>query len=98
DLCRFVPQDHRVHYVQEGVGHYGVFNGTRWRTEIQPRIREFIRTVSHKRPSDEPARATQTYKVAKEAPAGLAASECRTKPNGNLSCANGKHPPMPAGE
>jgi poly(3-hydroxybutyrate) depolymerase len=35
----------RVHYVQPGVGHYGVFNGTRWRTEIQPRIREMIRTA-----------------------------------------------------
>jgi poly(3-hydroxybutyrate) depolymerase len=35
--------------VQEGVGHYGVFNGTRWRTEIQPRIREFIRTIEYGR-------------------------------------------------
>jgi poly(3-hydroxybutyrate) depolymerase len=26
-----------------------VFNGTRWRTEIQPRIREMIRTVNYKR-------------------------------------------------
>jgi poly-beta-hydroxyalkanoate depolymerase len=32
-------------YVEPGVGHYGVFNGTRWRTEIQPRIREMIRTT-----------------------------------------------------
>jgi len=31
------------------VGHYGVFNGTRWRTEIQPRIREMIRTIQMKR-------------------------------------------------
>ncbi len=35
----------RVHYVQPGVGHYGMFNGTGWRTEIQPRIREMIRTA-----------------------------------------------------
>jgi poly(3-hydroxybutyrate) depolymerase len=26
------------------VGHYGVFNGRRFRTEIYPRLREFIRT------------------------------------------------------
>src|SRR5690606_22833663 len=45
DLCAAVPADDRFHYVQERVGHYGVFNGTRWRTEIQPRIREFIRTI-----------------------------------------------------
>ncbi len=49
DLCVNVPADQKYHYVQPGVGHYGVFNGTRWRTEIQPRIREFIRTVQFKR-------------------------------------------------
>jgi poly(3-hydroxybutyrate) depolymerase len=48
-LCSSVPDDDRVHYLQAGVGHYGVFNGTRWRTEIQPRIREFIRTQHFKR-------------------------------------------------
>ena len=49
DLCTNVPPDEKYHYVQPGVGHYGVFNGTRWRTEIQPRIREMIRTVNYKR-------------------------------------------------
>lgn len=49
DLCRNLPNDRRVHYVQQGVGHYGVFNGTRWRTEIQPRIREMIRGVNFQR-------------------------------------------------
>ncbi len=49
DLCASIPTDERVHYVQPGVGHYGVFNGTRWRTEIQPRIREMIRTIQFKR-------------------------------------------------
>jgi poly(3-hydroxybutyrate) depolymerase len=28
--------------VQAGAGHYGVFNGRRFRTEIVPRIVEFI--------------------------------------------------------
>ena len=45
DLCANLPPQLRWHYVQPGVGHYGVFNGTRWRTEIQPRIREMIRTM-----------------------------------------------------
>ncbi len=49
DLCTNVPIEKRWHYVQPGVGHYGVFNGTRWRTEIQPRIREMIRTVRFQR-------------------------------------------------
>lgn len=45
DLCVNVPDERRFHYVQPGVGHYGVFNGTRWRTEIQPRIRDMMRSV-----------------------------------------------------
>ncbi|MGE3916982.1 MAG: polyhydroxyalkanoate depolymerase [Hyphomicrobiaceae bacterium] len=49
DLCSNVAVDERYNYVQSGVGHYGVFNGTRWRTEIQPRIREMIRTIQLKR-------------------------------------------------
>ncbi len=49
DLCPNVPVNDRYHYVQSGVGHYGVFNGRRWRTEIQPRIREMIRTIQFKR-------------------------------------------------
>ena len=49
DLCSSIPERDKVHYVQLGVGHYGVFNGTRWRTEIQPRIKEFIRTLEFRR-------------------------------------------------
>ena len=49
DLCPNIPIEMRYHYVQPGVGHYGVFNGTRWRTEIQPRIREMIRTTQFRR-------------------------------------------------
>jgi poly(3-hydroxybutyrate) depolymerase len=30
------------HWEQPGVGHYGVFNGSRWREEIAPRVRAFI--------------------------------------------------------
>ncbi len=37
-----LPDNLREHYVQEGVGHYGVFNGSRYRAEIVPRIRDFI--------------------------------------------------------
>ncbi|MSO76253.1 MAG: polyhydroxyalkanoate depolymerase [Alphaproteobacteria bacterium] len=42
-LCTAIPDEHRVHYMQPGVGHFGIFNGRRWRTEILPRVREFIR-------------------------------------------------------
>ncbi|MGH1419291.1 MAG: polyhydroxyalkanoate depolymerase [Hyphomicrobiaceae bacterium] len=49
DLTPKIPDDEHYHYVQKGVGHYGIFNGRRWRTEIQPRIAEMIRTVEFKR-------------------------------------------------
>jgi len=49
DLCPNIPMDEHYYYVQSGVGHYGVFNGTRFRTEIQPRIREMIRAIQFKR-------------------------------------------------
>ena len=48
DLCVNIPVADRVDYIQAGVGHYGVFNGSRFRAEIAPRIRDFIR--SHNRP------------------------------------------------
>ncbi len=41
-LCTSIPADKKVDYIQPGVGHYGVFSGTRFRTEIQPRMRDFI--------------------------------------------------------
>jgi poly(3-hydroxybutyrate) depolymerase len=46
-LCRNIPPDRRAHYLQLGVGHYGVFNGSRFRSEIVPRISDFILSMSH---------------------------------------------------
>ncbi len=43
-LCTNLPAAKRSHHLQERVGHYGVFNGRRWRQEIYPRVRDFIRT------------------------------------------------------
>jgi polyhydroxyalkanoate depolymerase len=34
--------DKKEHYVQAGVGHYGVFNGSRFRSEVAPRIKAFM--------------------------------------------------------
>lgn len=41
-LCSGIPDDMRVHYMQPAVGHYGVFNGSRFRSEIVPRIVDFM--------------------------------------------------------
>ena len=42
DLCTGLTKDQRELYVQPGVGHYGVFNGRRFASEIYPRVRDFI--------------------------------------------------------
>ena len=43
-LCVNIPPEKKMHYLQLGVGHYGVFNGSRFRSEIAPRISDFILT------------------------------------------------------
>jgi poly(3-hydroxybutyrate) depolymerase len=45
-LCSNIPDTMRHHYMQPKVGHYGVFNGSRYRAEIAPRILDFMRTHS----------------------------------------------------
>jgi len=42
DLCSSLPAEFHQDYVQPHVGHYGVFNGRRFRDEIYPRVRDFI--------------------------------------------------------
>ncbi|PHS25977.1 MAG: polyhydroxyalkanoate depolymerase [Robiginitomaculum sp.] len=42
DLCTNIPAALREEYVQQGVGHYGVFSGRRFRENIAPRIARFI--------------------------------------------------------
>ena len=42
-LCANLPADRRRHWLQKNVGHYGIFNGRRWRDEILPQIRGFVR-------------------------------------------------------
>jgi poly(3-hydroxybutyrate) depolymerase len=42
DLCSALPTTMRLHHLQPRVGHYGVFNGSRFREEIAPKIVGFI--------------------------------------------------------
>jgi poly(3-hydroxybutyrate) depolymerase len=41
-LCTGLPPERRRHHLQQGVGHYGVFAGSRWEAEIYPVVRAFI--------------------------------------------------------
>ena len=49
ELCVNIPESRKLHHLQTEVGHYGVFNGSRFRKEIAPRIREFIAMNDEKR-------------------------------------------------
>jgi poly(3-hydroxybutyrate) depolymerase len=42
DLCSRLQPYKRRHYVQPGVGHYGVFSGRRWSGQIYPLVRDVI--------------------------------------------------------
>jgi poly(3-hydroxybutyrate) depolymerase len=43
DLCVNIPKSKQKHLTAQGVGHYGIFSGRRWREMIYPQIRDFIR-------------------------------------------------------
>jgi poly(3-hydroxybutyrate) depolymerase len=43
DLCSGLPDGMKRHLVCQGAGHYGIFSGRRWREQIYPEVRSFIR-------------------------------------------------------
>jgi polyhydroxyalkanoate depolymerase len=45
DLCSSVKPFRKKHYVQPGVGHYGVFSGSRWANQIYPMVRATIQAA-----------------------------------------------------
>jgi len=42
DLCRSLRPYRKHHHLQAGVGHYGVFSGKRWTTQVYPIVRNLI--------------------------------------------------------
>lgn len=44
-LCANIPAERKAHWLQPEVGHYGVFNGSRFRAEVVPRIADFVLSV-----------------------------------------------------
>lgn len=43
DICSGLTQEQRQNALQKGVGHYGIFNGRKWRENIMPTVRDWIR-------------------------------------------------------
>ena len=41
-LCTGVAEAEKQHYTVQGAGHYGIFSGRRWRTQVYPQVKDFI--------------------------------------------------------
>ena len=41
-LCTGIPEQDQHHLTVQGAGHYGIFSGRRWRTQVYPKVRDFI--------------------------------------------------------
>jgi poly(3-hydroxybutyrate) depolymerase len=51
ELCTGLPAERKLHHLQVGVGHYGVFNGSRFQAEIMPRVCAFQDAIEQLRPA-----------------------------------------------
>lgn len=49
DLCPNIPEALKFHYEQPDVGHYGVFNGSRFRKECAPKMLSFMEDAARSR-------------------------------------------------
>ena len=47
-LCKNLPAEMHGHYLQPSVGHYGVFSGSKWRSQVAPQVEKFIRKFDAK--------------------------------------------------
>jgi poly-beta-hydroxyalkanoate depolymerase len=45
-LCSSLRPHLKRHHLQPGVGHYGVFSGSKWETQVYPQVRSLVLAVS----------------------------------------------------
>ena len=57
-----IPDSRRMHYTQPKVGHYGVFNGSRFREHIVPRIVDFMAMAAKPASKAKPAKVATAAK------------------------------------
>lgn len=48
-LATDLPANRKKYYLAEDVGHYGIFNGSKWRTRIAPIVEGWIKSHQHER-------------------------------------------------
>jgi poly(3-hydroxybutyrate) depolymerase len=83
-LCTGLPPHKHFNHLQAKCGHYGIFNGRKWREEIMPRIRDFIRAHDEERSEAPHFGALEPYADfgVKRAQAAAAAMSGQTPPVG----------------
>jgi poly(3-hydroxybutyrate) depolymerase len=77
-LCANIPADRKAHWLQPAVGHYGVFNGSRFRAEIVPRIADFVlsnNANSARTGTRRPVKTKPTVVASNDSPPARAANE-----------------------
>jgi len=42
-IANKLPDSHKKYYMVEGAGHYGIFNGSKWRNKVAPLVEDWIR-------------------------------------------------------
>jgi poly(3-hydroxybutyrate) depolymerase len=47
-LAHNLPEERKKYYMAEGAGHYGIFNGSKWRNHIAPVLEDWIRQHQRK--------------------------------------------------
>lgn len=71
DLCSGIPDSRKIHIEEEGVGHYGIFNGRKFRQLIAPKIKTFFGDMA----ADSSAKAAAQTEAAPQATTAQAAPE-----------------------
>ncbi len=72
DLCSGIPSANKQHFECPEVGHYGIFNGSRFRREIAPRMAAFMRRFEVANPKTDGKTVDRGDTVSGEGPSGAA--------------------------
>ena len=71
DLAVNLADDKKRYYLALGAGHYGIFNGSKWRDSIAPIVEEFVRAHDSRRVAPAPLRIVLPHHVEPDVPAGV---------------------------
>ena len=71
DIAVNLPADKKQYFMAMGAGHYGIFNGSKWRDTIAPVVEQFVRAHDTGRVAPAPARVVLPHHVEPDVPPGV---------------------------